>query len=65
MSVWWIGLETQESPSGFGEDLRTYVSDYSGDEFIEGDKIRAAIHMITDQLTVFEHGHRIAVRRVE
>jgi hypothetical protein len=56
---YWVGLETDSSPHGHGEDYREYVT---ANEDNKGERLQAAVLRIAAQLTNMDDGDRIAIR---
>lgn len=60
MKLYWIGLETPDSPNGLGEDCREYVS--AEDNECCSKDIHSAVLRQATAVTRWRDGYRIAVR---
>ena len=60
--VYWVGLESNSRPHGYGEDHREYVT---VDDDNAGEKLNAAIVRIATTLTNLCDGDRIAVHMIK
>lgn len=60
-TTFWVGLESDHAPHGYGEDYREYVVVDDGDD--KERLLQAAVLRIAKQLTNLSAGDRIAIRR--